>query len=349
MTVTGSAKIALFGAGLVGRQHLDRIVEHAELLAVVDPDPASQELCERIGASWFADHEKCLDQTQPDGVVVATPNHLHDQHAQACIARNIPLLIEKPISSRSETARDIVDAARIAAVPLLVGHHRRHNPAVEAAKRLLEAGTLGDIVAATGQFWLFKPEAYFDQDWRKREGAGPVFINLIHEIDLLRHLCGEIRAVQAAESRRTRGFDVEDTASFIFEFESGALGTFSLSDTIVSPWSWEFTAQENPAYPHVPGHSLMIGGTDASISLPDLQIWRHRTEKSWWQPIEAEDVPADDGVALDRQFLHFLDVIAGTAVPKVTGADGLQNLIVIEALKAAARTGARQTVALPST
>ena len=88
------------------------------------------------------------------------------------------------------------------------------------------------------QFWLYKPEDYFDVEWRRKPGAGPVFINLIHDLDLLRHFCGEVVRVQAMESRRARGFEVEDTAALLMEVANGALGAVTVSDTVVAPWSW---------------------------------------------------------------------------------------------------------------
>ena len=73
-------------------------------------------------------------------------------------------------------------------------------------------------------------------------------MNLIHDMDLLRHLCGEVTSVQAFESNAARGIR-EDSAVILLRFANGALGTVTVSDTIVAPWSWELTTGgENPAY-----------------------------------------------------------------------------------------------------
>ena len=230
----------------------------------------------------------------------------------------------------------MVEEAEARGVPVQIGHHRRHSPIIAAAKDTIARGELGNIVSVTGQFWLYKPEAYFAEKWRTTTGAGPVFINLIHDIDLLRHLCGEIIAVQAMESRRIRGLGVEDTACVLMEFESGALGTFTGSDTIVAPWSWEFSAAENPAYPHVPGRCYAIGGTWASLSVPDLGLWRHETERGWWEPTSETRLKRDTGDAFELQFRHFLDVVRGRSPPLPDAWDALRSLLVTEAIKAAA-------------
>src|SRR5437879_3891686 len=84
---------------------------------------------------------------------------------------------------------------------------------------------------------------------RRQPGGGPVLINLIHEIDFLRFTVGEILAVEAIASNRQRGFAVEDTAAALIEFAGGALGTFLISDSAVSPWTMEQGLGESPEFP----------------------------------------------------------------------------------------------------
>jgi len=120
---------------------------------------------------------------------------------------------------------------------------------IEKAKQIIKSGRLGQVLTLHGQFWLMKPDDYFDIAWRREKGAGPVFLNLIHDVDLFRHLCGEVVCVQGQESNVVRGNAVEETAVILLRFASGALGTVNGSDSVVAPWSWELTAGENPAYP----------------------------------------------------------------------------------------------------
>ena len=91
---------------------------------------------------------------------------------------------------------------------------------------------------------FYKPDHYFEvAPWRKCKGAGPVSVNLVHDIDLLRYFCGEVRTVQAVLSPSIRGFENEDLAATILTFESGALATISvLGQYLSAPWSWELTS-----------------------------------------------------------------------------------------------------------
>jgi predicted dehydrogenase len=187
--------------------------------------------------------------------------------------------------------------------------------------------------------WFYKPDDYFLPEWRRRKGAGPVFINLIHDIDLLRHFCGEIVRVQAMESNSLRGYDVEETAAILLQFANGVLGTVNVSDKIVAPWSWEFTSGENPAYSHTAESCYMIGGTLGSLTVPWLDVWHNQDVPSWWEPIERDRIDTLTKDPLVLQIRNFCAVIRGTDAPLVTGRDGLATLKVIEAVKRAAGAG----------
>jgi len=321
-------RIAVFGAGLVGARHVAEAAAQAQLCAIVDPSDAAADLAARYDVPHFRAPEECLQAMTPDGVVIATPNHLHADHAVLCLDAGIPVLIEKPIADTEENADRIVAAAARTGVPVLVGHHRRHNPRIQRAKAIIDEGRIGQIVAVHGQFWLYKPDDYFDVGWRKQPGAGPLFINFIHDIDLMRYLCGDVVGVTAVTSNARRGNTVEDTAALVLQFESGALGTFSVSDTISAPWSWEMSAAENPVYPHVETSCYQIGGTHGSLSIPDLKVWTHTGQRSWWEPIAARDARPADQDAFALQFAHFCAVIAGAA-PLVSAQEGRASMMVV--------------------
>ncbi|MDR3525107.1 MAG: Gfo/Idh/MocA family oxidoreductase [Acetobacteraceae bacterium] len=335
-------RLAVMGAGLIGKRHIEHIRARPEstLAAIVDPTEAARALAASLDTPWYASFAEMRAAGLPDGVIVATPNQMHVANGLDCIAAGLPTLVEKPLADDVVAAEALVDAAERDGIPLLTGHHRRHNPLMQRAKAEIDAGRLGRVLAVHGTFWLYKPDDYFDLPWRREKGAGPILTNLIHDVDLLRYLCGEVVAVQAAQSNALRGHAVEETAVIILHFASGALGTVTVSDAIQSPWSWEFTSGENPAYTHTQETCYMIGGTRGSLAIPQLDVWSHPHQPSWWSPLERErlEVTLEDPLGL--QIANFCGVIRGIAAPLVTGREGLNTLKVIEAVKQAASSGA---------
>ena len=339
-------EIAVAGVGLIGRRHLEHILAEPEaaLAAIVDPSPAGRELAAQHKTPWYPDFAALVAAKRPDGVIFATPTQLHVADGLAAVAARIPALIEKPIAGDAAEALKLVVAAETAGIPLLIGHHRRHNPMIQKAKEIVASGRLGKLVSVHGFFWLMKPDDYFDVAWRRAAGAGPVLTNLIHDIDLMRHLVGEVASVQAMSSNAVRGFEIEETAAVLLCFTNGAIGTVNISDTIVAPWSWEQTTGENPVYPQTDQNCYTIGGTHGSLTVPKLEVWSNAGKRSWWEPLQAQRSYAAQQDPLRLQIQHFCAVVRGEAKPVVSGREGLQTLRVIQAIKAAAASGMRVEV-----
>jgi predicted dehydrogenase len=243
--------IGVIGAGLIGRKHLRKIGEHHDYdlvgIADVNVDAVSAEYPK---TRVFADYRKLLDEARPQGVIIATPNQLHAETGIECARRGIHILIEKPVTDTLQTASALMAEVRKGGIKSLVGHHRRHHLQVRTLKALLGEGRIGDVVGVSAIWATHKPADYFKvAPWRTEPGGGPILINLIHDIDMLRFIAGEIVGVTAFTASAARGFPVEDTAAIALRFASGALGTLAISDSAAAPWSWELTSGEDKAYP----------------------------------------------------------------------------------------------------
>ena len=348
--MTERTRIAVAGAGLIGKRHIDLAskAERAQLSAIVDPAPAVQELADQYGVPLYSSLTEILEKDRPDGIILATPNQMHAEQALQCIATGLPTLVEKPVAHTYDAGVQLCEAAEAANVPILVGHHRCYSSNMAKAVEIIESGVLGKIVAVSGSVLFYKAEneGYYDGAfaWRREPGGGPILLNMIHEIGNLRALCGEIVAVQAFTSNATRGFPVEDSASISLQFESGALGTFILSDTAASDRSWEHTSGEDPRYDIA--HSddadcYHVAGTMGSLSIPTMRLSHYPSaaDQSWHKPLEKTRIEIDVVDPLANQIEHFADVICGRATPIVSGRDGLANLRVVDAIVEAARTG----------
>jgi predicted dehydrogenase len=334
-------KIAVIGAGAIGQAHIATVEQAtgAVLTAIVDPSLAARELAAQRQVKWFPDVEGLLAGDRPEAVIVATPNSLHVTIALACIKAGVPVLVEKPIAETPAQAKVLCNAAEAAGVPLLVGHHRRHNPIIRKARELVRGGTLGRLVAVNVLYAFLKPDSYFEIPWRRNEamGGGPVLINLIHEIDLIRFICGEIQSIQAVTSNAQRGFEVEDTAAVLLRLEGGAIATLTLSDAAAAPWSWDLAAGENPYFAHSPVDTHFICGSEGSLTLPGLKLWSYQGTRGWDQPIRTRDVPVMPNNPFQEQLLHFLAIVRRETSPLVTGRDALRTLEATLAVRDAAR------------
>jgi len=339
------SRIAVAGAGNIGLAHIDVLTKSAtcELSAVVDPSPAAQASASKAGVPLFKSLADLLRNATPDGIVLATPNQLHVQHALECIAAGVPALLEKPIAPTVAEAESIVRAADAAQARILIGHHRAHSPIMAKAREVIASQRIGRLVAVMGSAVFVKPDHYFvDGPWRREPGGGPILLNMIHEAHNLRMLCGEIVAVQAFASNAVRGFPVEDTVSISLRFANGALGTFLLSDTAASARSWEQTSQENKAYPTYEDEDCyVIMGTNGSLSIPTMRLktYPRAEDRSWWKPFEVSVVGLARDDPIRVQMEHFGAVIRGEAQPLVSVRDGLANLRITEAIVDAARSG----------
>lgn len=340
-------RIAVAGAGLIGRRHVEEIVKcgATRLAAIVDPSPNARTIAAREGVPLYASLGELIGNAHPDGVVIATPNQLHVEQALECIAAGIPTLVEKPLAHTYAQGVRLCEAAERAGAKVLIGHHRRHSPILHKAVEIVRSGVLGPLVGVIGSAVFYKPdsEGYYDgvNAWRRQRGGGPILINMIHEVGNLRAMVGEIVAVQAVASNKTRGFEVEDTVAINLLFDNGALGTFLLSDTGASPRSWEQTSQENKAYASCDDEdAYSVIGAKGSLGVPTMRLryYERDEDRSWFKPFHTRVDRLEREDPLANQIAHFARVVRGEAEPLVTCRDGLNNLRVTDAIAEAART-----------
>jgi predicted dehydrogenase len=323
-------RIAVVGAGQFGRKHIETVRNEPQCELVAVADPAYK------GEKGFADYRRMLDEAKPEGVIIATPNALHVPVGLACVERGVPMLVEKPIADTVSASNELVRAAERARVPLLVGHHRRHNPIIEKAREIVQGGGIGRLTAVAALWLLQKPDDYYDVAWRREPGGGPLLINCIHDVDDLRYICGEIAEVRALMSSATRNFKVEDTAAITMKFSNGALGTVTVSDAVAAPWAWEITSGEYAFYPQQQENCYFFAGTEGSLAFPRLELWSYPGKKGWYAPLSMKKIPVEKADPQVRQLQHFCRVIRGEEAPRSSGADATRTLEVVEAIRRAA-------------
>jgi predicted dehydrogenase len=339
--MSGVLRIGVAGAGLIGRRHIELVEASADCVVagIADPSADAQAFAAAHRISWYPDPLQLLQREKPDGMIVASPNAMHLAIGLECIQCGVPALIEKPVTDTVAAAQQLRRAADRSGVPVLVGHHRRHNPMVKAVREKVASHQIGRLTAVVGLWLLKKPDDYFDVAWRRQPGGGPILINLVHDIDNLRFICGEIAEVQALASNAVRGFAVEDTAALLLRFANGAIGTMTVSDATPAPWNWELSSGENAAYPRQHQPCYLFAGTLGSLAVPSMELWSYPGPSGWYAPLACTAVPTASYDPLVEQLRHFLAVIARREQPLISVQDAMGTLAVVEAVREAARTG----------
>ena len=335
-------RLALVGAGVIGRRHLKAIAEvaEAELVAISDTNAEAESLARDNEVPFFSSTEAMLSTQRPNGVFVCTPTEVHLQPVLSALKSKAHVLVEKPITASMGEAELIIRSSQENAREVLVGHHRRYYGMIPKVRELIRGGGLGQLVGISGLWAVRKPDAYYEPDWRKQRSSGPILINLIHEIDLLRYLCGELVSISAKTRRGLRSHPKEETAAVLLEFVDGAVGTFLLSDVAPSPWTWEQAVGENPDFPKSAQNVYRFIGSKAALDFPNLVLWQHGDDhRDWIHEISPEPITVEFEDPYVSQCRHFCAVINGREQPRITAVDAAKTLRATLAVFEAADKG----------
>ena len=342
MRASGAAQLAVVGAGTIGMRHIMAINQcpDAVLAGVAETNDRVRAEVAETGAVVDGEAERLIERTSPDGVIIATQTDAHLDAALPAIAAGLPVLIEKPIAATLEEAESIGSAAAKSGCRVLVGHHRRHHPQAEVAREMVRTGRLGDVLLVSGIWSVRKHDGYYGQAFRRTREAGPVMINVVHDIDMLRHVVGEIDLVSALLSHRCGRGPKEDAGVVGMRFASGALGSFALSDRASSPWSWEYATGENRIVPMIGQNCMRFMGTVSSLDFPNLMHWTYEGGTGdWTKPMTGTKIECPQIDPFVRQLEHFLDVIDGKSEPLVDVDDATMSLRATLAVLEAADSG----------
>lgn len=336
-------RIGVAGCGMIGRRHVDvvRAGPYCVLAGIADPDPAAAALAGSLGIAHRGSVADLIATERPDAMVVATPTQRHLADVMACAQAGIHVLVEKPVADLRDASWAVVEAARKAGIVALVGHHRRYYPAVHEARRIVADGGIGRLVGATVVWAARKSDDYFAPAWRRAPGAGPLMNNLVHEIDLLRFICGDIVEVSTRASSAVRGFAVEDTAAVIMTFAGGALATAIISDAAVSPWSFEMATGESLQIAYSGENTMRFLGTHGSLEFPDLVLWHGRdpSGSDWHDAPAASRVKTRFIDVYVEQIRHFCAVMRGEEEPIAPVEEGARSLDAVRAIIRSAEQG----------
>ena len=193
---------------------VDIVPEHAEAYA------------DAYGGPTYPDVSSLMSEARPDLVSIATPPGAHAEVAAEVLRAGGSVLIEKPPCPTLAELDLVAEAERAGGGAAYVVFQHRHGSGARRAAELLGSGALGRPLVAVCETLWFRPESYFDPDWRgtwSGEGGGPTLGHGIHQIDLLLHLLGPWRHLTATAVRQERPVEFEDVSLATVGFEDGAV------------------------------------------------------------------------------------------------------------------------------
>lgn len=231
-------RVGVVGCGGIARSHGRSYAAnpHAELVAAHDVDPAStKKFAEEFGAR-ACDSLAELAAQDVQLVSVCTPPGTHTATTVALLGLGISVLLEKPPTVNLADMDLIAQAEASSAGSVYVVFQHRHGSGARRAHQLLAQGALGTPQVAVCETLWYRPESYFDPEWRGNwagEGGGPTLGHGIHQIDLLLHLMGEWTTLDARAARIARPVEFEDVSMATVTFANGALA--SVVTSLLSP------------------------------------------------------------------------------------------------------------------
>ena len=355
---TNRRRIALVGAGVIGRHHgrvIDRLADRLELVAVVDPHPdRAQQIIDEYGGTAYASLTAALAQADVDVVVVCTPTGTHGELAIEALRSGKDVIIEKPAEITVERTDEIIAAQRESGRLVTVISQHRFDPATEVTVDAIAAGELGRLTSGIASVDWWRGQSYYDSgDWRgtwELDGGGALMNQGVHTIDLLVATMGRpVEVFAYTGTLAHERIEVEDVAVGVVRFASGALGVLHATTA---------------AYPGMSARLQVHGDKGSVIIDSDVLSFIHRTpaeasadERAYGESSKTinqlDEFPEASGATLSagadpgqlgavahrRQYENFLSALDGEAELRVSLETNRQAIAIITGVYESARTG----------
>ncbi|MBV1777771.1 Gfo/Idh/MocA family oxidoreductase [Paeniglutamicibacter sp. ABSL32-1] len=346
---TPRLRVGIVGCGNISRNHLEAFTSlgNVDVIGVCDVDiTRAQATAKSWNLTHAVDSVDALLALGLDIVSVCTPHPTHEEVVLAAAAAGVNVLCEKPIAVDAASAERMANACAAAGVKLGVLFQRRFWPAARALRAAIDDGTLGAPVMGQVSVLLHREPEYYSADaWRgtwANDGGGVLMTQAIHYIDLLQWYMGPVSEVYGAINtfKHAAHIEVEDSASAVLKFTSGAIATLTASTAA------------NPAL----GVQIRItGATGATAELSEFPEGSdgRLTIMATGDTVASTPAHPSDAVANvelaginaaliphhREQIAEFVHALAQGHDPAVTGQDATNALRILLAIYKSARTG----------
>lgn len=319
-------KAGLIGLGMMGRHHARILasLDGVDLVAVADPAGDPHHVAgDRTVLSGVQD----IIDAGVDYCMVAVPTAYHLEVGLALAEAGIHALIEKPLAKDVVSARQLTEAFASAGLVGGVGHIERFNPALQEARKRIEAGDLGEVFQiATRRQGPF-PNRISD--------VGVIFDLASHDVDLTAWVVGQRFTTVSAFTARRSGRPFEDLVAMSGELDGG-----TVTDHLVN-WL-------SPLKERVTTITGERGAFVANTLTAELTFYANGLNLNTWDNLaQFRGVTEGDVIRyginkpepLRTEHEHFRDAVAGKDSDIVTMQQGLDTVIVCEAAVRSAATG----------
>lgn len=190
---------------------------------------------------WYNNADDLINDPEVNAVYVATPPGSHAEHAIAAMKAGKPVYIEKPMAASYEECLKINRVSEETGVPVFVAYYRRTLPYFLRVKQIIDDGMLGQLSTVQIRFAIPPYKTDYNRDnlpWRLKKdlaGAGYFYDLASHQLDFLSFVLGDITEAKGITANIAGLYDVEDSVSSAFRFQSGVIGS----------GSWSFVAPPN--------------------------------------------------------------------------------------------------------
>lgn len=317
--MTKNIKVAVIGAGMMGKNHMKtyKSLNGVELVGVYDIFPeAAKAAAETFGIRAFSSMEEVAENV--DAVSVVTTSVTHADVGEFFLNKGIHCMMEKPLACTEEECQRLISAAAKNNVVLLVGHIERFNPAVEQMGKLLS--DTSKIRSLTAQRMSAASGRITDVD---------VSMDLmIHDVEVIQSLVkSPVVNIQAASVKTKESPMGKDYITALLEFENGATANITASRiTQARVRTLTVTTDTNYIDMDFINQSINVHsqGRMPYINPENIPEWMNYGLKG---SVEQLFIPTNQ--PLSAELNHFLSCVRGEATPRITGQNALDALRVI--------------------
>jgi predicted dehydrogenase len=335
--MTRPVGVALVGMGWWGKKMLNVLAaapSDIRVVRAVEPNlETARALCAEKGVALTADYVDALSDPDVEAVVLATPHALHGAQIEAAVAAGKHTFCEKPLALTKAGAEKAVRLCRDAGLVLGMGHERRWEPPVAELLARADAGDLGRIHQIEANFSHDKFLALDRDNWRLKADqapAGGMTATGIHLLDLSVRLLGPAQSVWCVCEQLSSDLPQGDTVAAYVKFRGG--GTSYVSASLANPFVSRFAVFGSKGWVDI--------RDKAHVEAPDGWVV---TSAKVGGPITTAQVPAAEPVR--DNLVSFARAVRGVERYRITAEHLVNNIALLEAVFASARSGKIETVA----